>query len=393
MSWISSCKKNPFDKVKSNIMSLKNISSSISTSTIFSLNKEGEENIDDSKGTPFSNDENMNSLKDLIFNTSPNKPLNTKTMITGVNKTPIVNHRYSYIPLCASSNKENITEVRKEIKHQPNSVSKNIDKIEDSKDESWSSNIFSLITNLIYKVPTNHRWKWSEQDKSLSWWARSAKWVRDAESRRSRVPNQAEYLKEYQNLKDIIDQGYSTNLNDSIDTRAWSNFELQLIQIEKDIERTMNSDEYFSEGQEGRENLRILLKIIALKYTDIGYVQGMNFLVVSLLYHWSPEITLFLITVLMEDYELWDIYREDVLGLHSRNNVIREIVQKRLPDLFDHFIEIGIEPQMFTTEWILDLFSHIIPINMYGKFLDSFISDGDSNSGEVYLMIENVNTQ
>lgn len=99
------------------------------------------------------------------------------------------------------------------------------------------------------------------------------------------MPNQQEYLEEFQNLKEITERSCSQNLNDSIDARACSNFEIHLIQIEKDIERTMNTDEYFSEGQEGRNNLRILLKIIAMKYTDIGYVQGMNFLVVSLLYH------------------------------------------------------------------------------------------------------------
>lgn len=59
-------------------------------------------------------------------------------------------------------------------------------------------------------------------------------------------------------------------------------------------------------------------------------------------------------------------------------------MQKKTPDLFNHFVEIGIEPQMFTTEWILDLFSHIIPINMYGKFLDNFISDGSQQPNELH---------
>lgn len=146
----------------------------------------------------------------------------------------------------------------------------------------------------------------------------------------------------------------------------------------------MIQDSYFGEGKEGQEHLRVLLKIIALKYTDIGYVQGMNFLVVSLLYHCSPEITLFLITVLFEDYELCDVYREDMQGLHSRNAIIKDIIQKKLPDLYDHFMEIGIEPQMFTTEWVLDLFSHIIPIDTYCNFLDNFIWSGEDDSTKLH---------
>jgi hypothetical protein len=179
-------------------------------------------------------------------------------------------------------------------------------------------------------------------------------------------------LSEYENLRDIIDKNYSRNPNDSIDTEVGNKFEQQLTQIEKDIDRTMSNDPYFGEGREGQENLRNLLKIMALKYTDIGYVQGMNFLVVALLYHCSPEITLFLTTILIEDHELCDIYREDVQGLHFHNNNIKIIIARKLPKLSAHFDEIGIDSQMFTTEWVLDLFSHIIPLNLYGQFLDNF---------------------
>eukprot|EP00343_Euplotes_focardii_P002607 CAMPEP_0205806092 /NCGR_PEP_ID=MMETSP0205-20121125/9517_1 /ASSEMBLY_ACC=CAM_ASM_000278 /TAXON_ID=36767 /ORGANISM="Euplotes focardii, Strain TN1" /LENGTH=103 /DNA_ID=CAMNT_0053078367 /DNA_START=730 /DNA_END=1038 /DNA_ORIENTATION=- len=52
------------------------------------------------------------------------------------------------------------------------------------------------------------------------------------------------------------------------------------------------------------------------------------------------------------------------------------MIKRHLPDLSDHFTEIGLDPQMFTTEWVLDLFSHTIPLNLYGKFLDTFIFDG-----------------
>lgn len=248
--------------------------------------------------------------------------------------------------------------------------------------ESWTSNIFSKISSWLSKELTVFCCKCSEQDKELNWWSRAGKWVRDAEKLRSGTPSQQLYFEEYQNLKGLIEKNYSVNPNDSIDTITCHKFELQQIQIEKDIDRTLSGHPYFGSGKEGQEHLRVLLKILALKYTDIGYVQGMNFLVVSLLYHCSPEITLFLITVLIEDYELCDVYRVDVTGLHQRNGVIKTLVEQKLKDVHDHFIEIGIDPQMFTTEWVLDLFSHIIPLNFYGKFLDNFIHDGSINLKE-----------
>lgn len=47
-----------------------------------------------------------------------------------------------------------------------------------------------------------------------------------------------------------------------------------------------------------------VLEVVALKYTDIGYVQGMNYLVAALLYHSSPSVTLGLMTHLLEDVQL-----------------------------------------------------------------------------------------
>mmetsp|Transcript_23013 Transcript_23013/g.20448 ORF Transcript_23013/g.20448 Transcript_23013/m.20448 type:complete len:116 (-) Transcript_23013:425-772(-) len=112
------------------------------------------------------------------------------------------------------------------------------------------------------------------------------------------------YIEEYKSLVKQLDSTYSADPNESISTIVREGFECQQSQIEKDIDRTLTDHEYFGNGKEGQEILREILKILALKYTDIGYVQGMNFLVVSLLYHCSAEVTLFLITVLFEDYEL-----------------------------------------------------------------------------------------
>jgi hypothetical protein len=241
---------------------------------------------------------------------------------------------------------------------------------------SWTINIFSKLKNLIIKEPTIFPWKWSSQDQNLDWCERAANWVINAEKMRGGKPSQRNYTTEYDQLVAQLDRNYSTNPNDSIDTITHQNFACQQSQIEKDIDRTLNNHVYFGNGREGQDHLRTILKIIALKYTDIGYVQGMNFIVVQLLNHCSPEITLFMCTVLIEDYELWDVYRVDVTGLHTRNAVLKTLIERNLANLNNHFVDIGLDTQMFTTEWVLDLFSHTIPLNFYGKFLDNFIQDG-----------------
>lgn len=63
------------------------------------------------------------------------------------------------------------------------------------------------------------------------------------------------------------------------------------------------------------------------------------------------------------------------------------MIEKCLPKIHLHFTQIGLDPQMFTTEWVLDLFSHTIPLNYFGKFLDNFIShhQKSGNSGWEYF--------
>ena len=133
-------------------------------------------------------------------------------------------------------------------------------------EESMTSNIFSRIKNWFSKDLTKFWWKCDEQDKELEWWARAGRWVRNAESFRGGVPSQKSYLQEYEDLKSMIDRNYEPSPDDSIDTKAGDFFEGHRIQIEKDIDRTLTNHEYFGAGGEGQENLRTILKILALKY-------------------------------------------------------------------------------------------------------------------------------
>jgi hypothetical protein len=55
---------------------------------------------------------------------------------------------------------------------------------------------------------------------------------------------------------------------------------------------------------------------------SIGYVQGMNFIVGSLLYHCSEEIAFWLFVSLIEDYEMRDIFQPKLPGLYKHSQVL-----------------------------------------------------------------------
>lgn len=78
-------------------------------------------------------------------------------------------------------------------------------------------------------------------------------------------------------------------------------------QIEKDVVRTYSSNKYLS-NETVRGRLQKLLECVALVYPHIGYVQGMNFIAATLLYHCDEYCSLAIIRILFEQLELKDMF-------------------------------------------------------------------------------------
>ena len=110
------------------------------------------------------------------------------------------------------------------------------------------------------------------------------------------------------------------------------------------------------------------LQILIMKYSGIGYVQGMNFLCDSILHHCDPEIGLIITSYLFEDNELCDLYRDGLVGLHTHNKIVKNLIALKMPDLYNHLVEEYDVRIDVCSDWVLNLFSHLIPINLYVSF-------------------------
>ncbi len=65
----------------------------------------------------------------------------------------------------------------------------------------------------------------------------------------------------------------------------------------------------------------------------------MNFIVGSLLYHASEEITFWLFVSLVEDYELRDIYLPGIPGLYKHCQIIDLLILMHNRKVFSHFVK------------------------------------------------------
>lgn len=108
------------------------------------------------------------------------------------------------------------------------------------------------------------------------------------------------------------------------------------IQIIKDLDRMFHDSKSFAKNSDGRKQLMNTLEVISLKYTGIGYVQGMNFVVAAILYHSSPAIALGIMSYLMEELQLCDIYSENLVGVKQHSDVMKGLVKTHLPNLDSH---------------------------------------------------------
>jgi len=97
----------------------------------------------------------------------------------------------------------------------------------------------------------------------------------------------------------------------------------------------------------------------------------------SLLYHTpEPYLAFYIFITLVEDYQLCDIYDKDLRGVTKHCKAITMLINWELPNLHLHFTRNVIDSQMFAMDWILTLYSVLIPYDCHHIFLTNFMKEG-----------------
>ncbi|CAI2359524.1 unnamed protein product [Moneuplotes crassus] len=145
--------------------------------------------------------------------------------------------------------------------------------------------------------------------------------------------------------------------------------------IENDLKRTFPHEEYY-QSSEAKETLFNVLKAYTLYDTKCGYVQGMNFIAASLIYHSSPDIAFWCLVSLMFDYNLRNNYEVGFAGIEDINNEIKRLLVLKCSKLNKRFEETETDLGIFSLEMIMSLFGIAIPLSCTGEFYDNFFANG-----------------
>mmetsp|Transcript_20356 Transcript_20356/g.36210 ORF Transcript_20356/g.36210 Transcript_20356/m.36210 type:complete len:427 (+) Transcript_20356:270-1550(+) len=152
--------------------------------------------------------------------------------------------------------------------------------------------------------------------------------------------------------------------------------EIQEHQLRLDIPRTYPSIEYF-EDPSVLSSFERLLRAVAIACPDLGYVQGMNFLVAYVLIHSKTEdVALRIIIEMMTNpkYNLRDVFAEGLSNLMKLTDALKIILHDRDPELADHLEAQGIDQYFFAFQWVVTLFAYSMPFDALQHVWDIFFA-------------------
>ncbi|WYZ36769.1 hypothetical protein EsH8_II_000275 [Colletotrichum jinshuiense] len=152
-----------------------------------------------------------------------------------------------------------------------------------------------------------------------------------------------------------------------------------LQKLEKTIRRDLGARTSFSKYAAAaglQESLFGVCKAYALFDEGVGYAQGMNFLIMPLLFNMTEEEAFCLLVRLMNHFHLRDLFIQDMPGLHKNLYIFERLLEDFEPALYCHLRRRSISPHLYATQWFLTLFAYRFPLQLVLRIYDLILSEG-----------------
>lgn len=148
--------------------------------------------------------------------------------------------------------------------------------------------------------------------------------------------------------------------------------------INRDITRTYPEVAEFQKDGTGRDCLFNVMKAYSLVDREVGYCQGLCFIVGLLLMHVPEEDAFAIFCELMLNYRfgLRDLYKPGMTKLGLNIYQLQGLLHDHAPDLETHFIAQGMEMSSFASSWFLTIFTTTFTIKTASRILDCLLLDG-----------------
>jgi Rab-GTPase-TBC domain len=152
-----------------------------------------------------------------------------------------------------------------------------------------------------------------------------------------------------------------------------------LQKLEKMIKRDMGARTSYSKYAVAagfQDSLFNVCKAYALFDEGVGYPQGMNFIIMPLLFTMPEEEAFCLLVRLMNKHGLRELFIQDMPGLHLHLYQFERLLEDLEPALYCHLNRRGVTPKLYATQWFLTLFAYRFPLQLVMRVYDLVLSEG-----------------
>ena len=163
-------------------------------------------------------------------------------------------------------------------------------------------------------------------------------------------------------LKTIFSENEIKNIKDSIEY------------IRRDVNRTFYTD-FFTKG-EGRTQLKRVLEAMCTVKGNVGYCQGMNFILGAMIYLLQNESSgFYMFNCMLNSYELNTLFAYNTPDYQIRVFQLNYYVKKYLVEVYNHFTNNNLSFDLLYSDWLLTLFSNYYDIEKLDFPWTCFIVD------------------
>ena len=144
--------------------------------------------------------------------------------------------------------------------------------------------------------------------------------------------------------------------------------------IRRDVNRTFHTD-YFTKG-EGRIQLKRVLESMCTVKGNVGYCQGMNFILGAMIYLLQNEVNgFYMFNCMLNSYELNTLFAYNTPDYGIRVFQLNYYVKKYLIEVYNHFKNNNLSFDLLYSDWLLTLFSNYFDIEKLDFPWTCFIVD------------------
>ena len=173
------------------------------------------------------------------------------------------------------------------------------------------------------------------------------------------------YIEEYYiYLSKIIEKIKENNQLDEKDKKIYTPEKIKSIKdsldfIKRDIDRTYYNDYFIKEG--GKSKLNNILERMCAFPGNVGYCQGMNFILGAMLYLLRNEVkTLTMFSCMIQSYDLINLFAYNTPDYGIRVYQLNYFVKKYIPNIYYHFKNNNLSFDMIYSNWLLTLFTNYL---------------------------------